>query len=708
MFTVIFLSDSARAVFEPARVYFEPFEEAGLIAFCDWDQSPRARTMEEATPGLPAIIQGHESWRAVIVDHPRGEIETPHEQRRDVENPFDFLDNVDPSLNLEDSKHPLVRLAHILLGYPQMTAKRFEAYLTYENADTGESVEGTARDLLIDFVHKAGLEAEYAGVLAQEHSEEEWFRLANSAVSQKHNKVRRLFKEIEYSAPEQELHQELRARYRMKEVRPTKAVFVATRADTEEDEKLQLKRAWNVDSEQNSSRFVERNDYPPLSRFAAYELLDPENSGYEQDLLRFWLSVLTIATNQLPPGGFQSERVYEIGVDFDKTQLADMLNAHISQLAMVRDHLDQLILAPQRPPNMEVRDLLTPVETRVVFDDMRGEMLQANQSGYGLVTDVPHDEQRRWNAEIGRVGTESTLFMRKPRRAVGRAVSTSRELSHLDSNDKVLSLNDCEREELGDELARRLPGLVVPTTVNILDRNRLQRTIDAGAQRVRSEISVRMKMRTVILAVGVSLGIWLAAFLPYIIQSFQRSGSTVVSAIALVLIVLIAIAVTGIVLLLWLRERLRKEIQKFNDDVHKEVASVRVGANEFAKYLSKFVIFRRGSERLRGAERERNHQIQRLRKTMSLREHIVMKIEKEKEIVRGLGAAIEVHRTTRGLVEFDPDDDGVERQLFRFPEGERLIPFNESGEYVTAPYDFVTKLYLRRLVLFEAHEGENN
>jgi hypothetical protein len=690
--TVILLSDTARSIYEPARIYFAPFEEAGLIAFCDWNQSPDARGLHQVVPKLPDVIRGHAAWRAVVVDHPRG----ANGEDRDAENPFDFTDNNSIALNLADSPHALIRLSHVLLGYPHLSTKHFQAYLQYEDAETGRTISGDPRLLLQAALSGAGDVGTDLGV---ERTEEEWFTLATTVLGQTHNNVRRLFREVEYSTAEQQMHSELVERYRMREVRPSEVLFVATRADVLEDDKAALRRAWRADTEHIPSRFVERNDYPPMSRFATYELLEEQNSGYDQDLLRFWLSVLTVTMNQLPPGSCQADRLYELGVEFEAEGLGEMLNSHLSTLGMVRDHLDRIIRTPNRPPEMSVQDLLAPVETGVAFDDLGGAELMVGTHGYGLVSDRPRYEILRWKDDLGRASTEARTFLRRPRRAIARAEHSTRELATIDED--AVTLNDIEREELDDELARRLRALVVPATSDLLDADRLQRVMENGDRQVTRFLTQRMSARTVILAAVVALGIWVAAFIPYLVQAARRSPETVADAAIVMLLVLAVVAGIGLGVLVLSRSLLRQRIHSFNDAVQQELVSVRSSASRFADFLSGFVTFRRGSARLRGASRQADEQVARLRRLRRLRTVVGEKIAQEKGIIASLGTALVMQRTSRGLVDFDPDDERSVRSLFRFPPGDGVVPFNESGESVRAPYGFVSRLTLRRIAVFE-------
>ena len=91
MFTVLLLSDAAKPTFQNAEEYFEPFQEAGELAFCAWDQSFGARSLSEAVPDLSEDHRGKEAWRAIVVDHAADLGDAA--ESRDPENPFDYLNS---------------------------------------------------------------------------------------------------------------------------------------------------------------------------------------------------------------------------------------------------------------------------------------------------------------------------------------------------------------------------------------------------------------------------------------------------------------------------------------------------------------------------------------------------------------------------------------------------------------------------------------
>ncbi|GMA96668.1 hypothetical protein GCM10025881_34920 [Pseudolysinimonas kribbensis] len=351
MFTVILLRGGAKRIFAQAKTLFEPFEEERLLAFADWNESPRARAVDDVLPGIRRIIKGRREWRVVVVESP----EEDGVEAAQPDNPFDYLDNeLRPvRLSLQESPHRLVRLAHMLLGYPPMGAKDFEAVYSYKDPDapTGARIERRASDF-------AGpgepppAPSEVRTMLAGVHD------------------LKIHYREVEYSPDERAQHEELKAAYDFRGNRPAEVIFVSTRRPPEGDPHAQLRAAWSTDLGQVPSQFVARNDYPSGTRFAVYDLVDEEHSDYEQSLMRFWLSVLSVSVNDLPPSAFQADHVYRLDIEVDRDALITTINEHLSRLGSVRDRIDGLFRRPGRRPSTDIATLLVEQEIPVEFDSL--------------------------------------------------------------------------------------------------------------------------------------------------------------------------------------------------------------------------------------------------------------------------------------------------------------------------------------------------
>jgi hypothetical protein len=680
VFTVLILSDAAEELLGESKVFFEPFEEAGVVAFCRWNQSPEALTLAQALPELRDIIRGKKEWRAVVVDHMAG----AEDPTRSAENPFDFLDNESPELNLDDSQHPLVRVSHLLLGYPEMSALAFEPMLSYRDLETGERVYLSASDL-----HAENPAASFGETLAGLSTDKSKYDV------QVH------FNEIEYGAAEKARHRELAKRYRMKEVRPTEVVFVSTRTPVEVDSKAQLHRAWRSEDERMPARFVERNDYPASSRFAVYDLLNRENSGYEQDALRFWLTVLTIATNLLPPSAFQAEHVYRVAIAISDELLGELLNTHLSRLTDVRDRLSRMIDRPRRVPDTSVSDYLQVQRVPLEFDQIGGADLRVATDRYSLVTDLPRNEMVRWESDFSdlRLGVDG--FLRGPRRVLKRAVFDARE--RIRSVSAVQhSLSAIEREEIEEEIGRSLMELTVPATIDILDGAQALSALREQDHRVRAYIRQRMRRTTVLMAGGISLGVWFAAFVPYLLQAATMGAAPLASAVLVTVGVLAAIGLAVFGVLLWMRYRLVRMISAVNSAARAMVSRVNNGAAVFADYLSDLATHMHARALLRGAREEEVQEVANLRRWLSLRARIEATIGVEKGILASLGIVPETSRLPSAATMLDPQDEDAVRAVFQFPVADSArARFNDTGETIAAPYDFVTRLELERVPLFE-------
>ena len=676
MFTVILLSASAKKIFNGSRDYFKPFEENGMVAFCDWVQSDdsvrdrRAETLYRVLPNLPDVIRGKDQWRAVVVDHVRGHAE---EQGRDKQNPFDFLDNESTDLALEPSPHSLVRLAHVLLGYPHLPAKDFLAHYVAKDEDGVEQVvSGDPRTPGVPPVDIAAF-----------------------------NNVRRAFTEVEHTAEDKERHSELVERYRMKEVQPSEVVFISTRDSVEADETSGLRRAWRVvDQDFVTDRFVERNDYPPKSRFAAYELLEEENSGYERDVQTFWLAVLTLATNQLPTSSFQAERLYRLELDISKRGMARMLNEHISTLVAVRDNLKHRLHGTRKVYSMDVEDLLSPVQVLVPFSDVGGTELEISTASVGLASDRPRDESAWWLGKTKSLEDGAVSFMRKPKRALSRAVQDARNQATLsDKSPRVL--DEIEKDELSEQLDGRLEKLLVPATAGILDQKKFRSVIDDNSRAVRAHIKERAATSAILTALGAAFAVWIVVLAPYLFVS-SRAGMTSLKDSGIVaFLVLLTLGLLTLGALYLMRRNLLGMVGAMNSAVLSQVIQVKTGGERFTEYLSDAATYARGRAVLKGTERAQEQEKAQNRELQLLLRRVTDAIDQEKEVVQSSGTGLAVTPNTAFLAHFDPANSRQANNLFRYPVTPRSIPFGSTGEHIEAPYDFIEQMSLEHMSLFE-------
>ena len=145
MHTVIILSKHSSDLLKDYRFLFRPFTEKGLVSFCDWNES--GTDLTASVPDLYKLIKGRLQWRAVIVDT------EPAFGRKngpvpDEKNPFDYPGEAqDLSEPPHPSSVPIIRLTHMLCGYPSSPVKNFEDGYEYTDEITGKTKRVRASEL---------------------------------------------------------------------------------------------------------------------------------------------------------------------------------------------------------------------------------------------------------------------------------------------------------------------------------------------------------------------------------------------------------------------------------------------------------------------------------------------------------------------------------------------------------------------------------
>lgn len=690
MFTVILLSDRAKAQVKRWQVLFEPFVEDGKVVFCDWNHGPSARTLAQAVPGLAEAVRGKKSWRVLVVGS--GTNGVGGSQASDPENPFDYLANAPGTndddrrveeLSLRESVHALVRLSHMLLGYPHLGVREFTADPSYWDTEMHKRVH-----------ESEAIPENLADEQARDRRAE--FR---SRLSHRHD-VLMQYREVHYSDEEREEHALLSEQYRVRQERPAEVIFLATREPRPHDQTTPLRRAWMRDDTDGPSRFVERNDYPDSCRFAVYDLPSQEHPGFELREFGFWLTALTVATNDLPPSSFQAERLYQVDVEFDRLELARVLNEHLGNLVAIRDALSAMTRQVSRREDKEMSELLQVRTVPVEFEQHGGENLRVSASNIGLAADAPGMEHSLWMEEVAGLEVEATGFVRSPKRVLAKSVRVARRLGTDDRRHRR-GLSDFDKVDLQEELATRTSRLTRPATADILSRVRLAAIVERNDKAVRNELQQRMKMTTVQLALGFVLAVWLVALAPYLIQAWTHGASAFLESLVVVVMILGLVVGVAVGLLLVMRARLVSLIRGFNSELQAFVASVKGGAAAFGDYLSDLATYMHGQGVLAASER-RDEAEARGRRRMQIRlDRVRSTIEREKSIIAQIDAPQIIESNQAVLLgldlEYGPDIESV----FRLESGQGRAELNSTGATVAAPYEFVSRIVIEGLPIRE-------
>lgn len=236
---------------------FAPFLKDGSVSFCSWNEE--APDLETALPELETCIGEEHAWRALIVHDPGFWQDPDGTVVFDEYNPYDYAVNARGGAQDGESAVALIRLTHMLAGYPDPG--------TYEVP--GELTEG------LDPGTAAAVERDY-------------------------------------------LEQAERARRQLVETydclrwKPKELWMVCIRRRHAKPNRLDLEKVWSNRLESESSLFWQHNRYPDISRFMCFDMADSRNTYYTRELFEFWMTVLTLSLNKIPPSMLQAYRLYQV------------------------------------------------------------------------------------------------------------------------------------------------------------------------------------------------------------------------------------------------------------------------------------------------------------------------------------------------------------------------------------------------------------
>lgn len=698
MFTVILLSRTARERYRHWKEIFQPYLDENLVAVCDWNSGHRSGTLNEAIPDLSEIIKGKKEWRLLTVGTATEGLSG--RDFADPENPFDYMANwrpqdhdgdLPPGLSLEESPYPLVRLSHLLLGYPEIGPNKFFPDRHYWDRTLRQRVyesDYVTRRESEGIDHRTATQ-EFAALLTDQHDVQIHYRPGV------------------FSEEDENKYRQLIRKYEVRQSAPTEVVFVARRDPKPRRPTDELRSKWLHGDQAEGSQFVARNDYHPACRFVVFDLHSEDHSAFELDELKFWLSVLTISINDLPTSSFQAERLYQVKIDFDNSILARTLNEHMGRLTSVRERLKLEIERPRATTSLDVKDLLQERPVAVSFEHLSGEHLTVSTAGYGLASDRPVREMSRLDQSYSDLLAAAEQFRRKPRRVLVQAVEGMRNSNELKPFPKE-ALTRIERDELEEELSQRARHLSDATTREILDPQRLERIIEKAHQDIRHGIRERMSAKTITWSSLLVGAVWLAVFIPFVIAAINDGGLALAESLLVVLGVFVVLTSMAVLTLFYMRRKLVGQLRALNSALRAYVGDVKNKASAFGNFLGSLRTYMHGRALLDADSRKSTMDRRRNQEYLQDLRRIQVIIDRGKSLVKSVNEPIEIKRMPNmslDLLEWSPGRLRDLLALRRSTPGNTSCVFNinAAGDRIEAPYDFVTRLFLSDLALREDH-----
>lgn len=675
MHTVIILSRHASDLMKDFRFLFKPFVENGTISFCDWNES--GTDLKTAVPDLYGLIRGKQDWRAVIVDsepaYGRKSCPAPDEK-----NPFDYPDESRDNGIPCASGVPVIRLTHMLCGYPSSPVTNFEEGYEYTDDITGK-------------VHR---------VRRSELSEERFDELS----SQYKNSLRPIY--MEEKVPEEVIRarKELEDRYSFVDERPREVYLVATRKHPDVEERIY--DSWKSPFEIESSDFCRRNNYPGICRFLCYSIINPENSRYLKELTEFWLSLLTLAINRIPASSLQAYKLYRLGVTVSREELSAALNNHLNKMEAAYSFVQDRIRMKPEYSFEEDETIVERQKIPVIFEGTTGSDLYIDTKHVGLSRDCPDDEMVFWNESVREKQSNMGKFLKIPRRAIDKASRYMRGRADSFYGEEY-ELDRFQIADLEDEMNLLELEVLTSDTHSMIDERRIRKELNSVDRQVKKEIAVRMRRNVAIGTGTVLLLIYMIGYFPYIFNSLRLGGSQFLASAALTVAAVILASSGGVIALFLLRRRLRERMEQFNALMRDLVRKVNESAKKYEKYFSVLCTFMKAQSIYAGITKKTDAESARIKRLKAHREALTMSIERDRQLEAAFGikrAADFEKNVTRF---FDEEKKPADNRLYYYEAdmNKTEIPLNTTGELVGTPYKFVAGLTIEREDIYEEEKG---
>lgn len=678
MHTVIILSKHSSDLLREYRYLFQPFADRGLLSFCDWNES--GNDLETSIPDLYKQIRGKEEWKAVIVS-----AESVYGKRKgpvpDVKNPFDFPVEVPEDAIPHDSSVPLVRLTHMLCGYPATPVKNFEEAYEYTDIETGE----TRR------------------VRASELSQEEFYALAETY----RDGLKKIYLQEKVPEEAEEARCALEEKYAFADVRPQEVYLLSLRKHPEDDNYIY--ESWKSPLEMESSDFARRNNYPGICRFICCDITNPENSRYIRELAEFWMGTLTLALNHIPASTLQAYKLYRMQVEVSREELGETLNRHLNRMEAASAFVQaRLGMKPQNAFEDGAR-IVEKQRIPVVFTEVTGRDLYISTKHIGLSRDCPEDELMYWHSSVREKTERVERYLKMPRRAIDRASLQVKAKAQSFFDDEY-EMDRFQIEELEEELDTLELQLLTSDTRSVVDGKKIREQAQEIDKQVKRDIVVRMR-RSVVIGTGVLiLFVYLLGYVPYIFQSLGKGSKAFLASLGVSLVAVLVVVVGGIVALILLQKKIVASMDRFNELMHSVVISVNGSAKKYEEYFSTLCTYMKAQSIYAGLTKRKDAVSARVHKLRTHKQALRTTIARDEELAAAFGirrvAAFEKNVTRF----FDEDRVPKENQLYYYDiDGKRTeIPLNTAGDMIWAPYKFIAGLKIEREDLYEDVKGEES
>ncbi len=662
MYSVLIQDPRTLELFQRYYPIFTDALSADRIGVCPWNVN--GTDVDAMVPGLYGCVDGKEEWQAVIV---RADVQNTTWPTV-PENPYDFLENRETENSgsedaqsdapgedgdtpkIRESRIPLIRLTHMLSGVPAPEI-RFEEVT----------------------VQEAG-------------------------------RMQRTVYESRVDQKEQDEWKALNRKYHFDAVPPTKVILV-TLCIRESSASSDIVNAWRQNREADSSVFWKRNGYPNNCRFISYEAENRGKTKWTEELFRFWMSVMLLATNEIDSDVMQAYRLYRVNVDFDEEQMLRTMQASADRAKSVRyflaRRLERLLEEQKRELN-EVPEYETNISVEIQNPDGSGIASEVESDLFPLTSEGHDSELKTWDNAHSDAKKDLDSMNLAAVRALDRASDDVKTKSVFDPED-VLLLGRYQMEDLSAGLEEIHSDIYEQRRILPDGSREEKKRLDEQSGKIQLRIVQRVTSAVAWVTTLLAALLILTSLVPSLFLIPESAGdcrgnvgfAALAAAVLVGLCALIALAVQHL--------KLKGEIDRYNDILSEAINTIARNARQFSEYMSSVASYMRGGSYLSAAKRKaatRDGAQKQIRGHIDAMDTFLADL-RNWCFAFHLDVDFSFSDVNKAQA-IDMEISPFLNPLYTFETGNSYErPVNRSGSYVVTPFGFVKQLTITREELYD-------
>lgn len=688
MYSVLIMNKRTKESFRE----FQPlFVEAlgNNIGCCRWLES--GGTVDTALPTLRSLIEDKEEWQAIIV---RVEDEGAMSKYKTApDNPYDFLDNYDEKTVPEGSAQGK-GTARVSKDEHVESVDDYEAEKDEGIKSLDEEFEASLRDPipLVRLTHMLGgmpeVEINYERREILEETKEKRFVYEPTGRDEERCRINAL----------------LSKRYDFDGKRPERILVVTLRDATAKNRRSNLGTTWANPMELNSSSFWKRNNYPSKCRFMVFDYEREGQVQLEASMFNFWCSILLLATNDINPSSLQAYRLYNVRADINRDSLEEKIQEKANEIAHLRNYINEEIrraVTDKLEKHNEEEDAVSyGKEISVPLRNVDHGVMLVEYEDFGLCNSPRTPDLTKWETRRETAEKELDQMCRKAERGLEESSDSVRLYSEIDEYD-VKVVDRFAQEDIEEDLHKRFDNIL--EVQGTLPNTKLTKrgVFETRSQNIVNAISARLKRSTFFITLAHLLGAAVFAFYPAVIFYLNFKVGHV-SGAALYSALMFAVMFTvSIIVLIVQRKKFINRIEAYNLDMAEETKRIGDSIEQYEKYTSDITSHIRGRRYLRILA-GKNERIEEENSLLYKHYRISGRFtEKLRRWCKAFYLNVDFEAETRGTYIYNTKTDPCKDVMYSIEVGQEYqIPFNETGEKIVSPFEFVTRLEIYREELY--------